>query len=409
MKAIGNLLPLTFVSCMIVACGGGNSGSSSSTPTPTPGPTVVVTITSCPAIVQRGVTGWNGVPWYSCAASVSGTTNTAVTWSSSSTSSLTIDSSTGALTPLARGSVTITATSAADPSKTATASVKVVDRLFTAIAEPLSWLPAGQEGVVLWYLETDGSDTGQLLTTRECWYPAVSPDHRHVACGTYALPTDPVQYGSTELTVVTTDGTAAGTTSTGPLTGIRSYYYAWSPDGKTIAMVGAQAQNGDTSVGVFTVNPDGTGLKQLTSEMFAGNVIRIPTAMSFSPDGKSIAYNVTADDYIRIMNADGSNSVTLPVTGSSPVYSRDGSEILFYSSGGISAMKPDGSGVHLVVPIASDGYNLAVSPDGSQLAYDVGTNVVSNIYLANLDGSGNTMIPGAGSGDSSRASSGIGW
>ena len=250
--------PVIFVALLTLSLAGCGGGSTASAPSPTPPPTptsnIAVTITACPTVVQRGVTIVNGgTPVYTCTASVSNSSNTAVTWTSSSTSSLKIDLSTGVLTPLLRGSVIVTATSAADTTKSASVTIKVVDRLFTSQAEPLPWLP-GLNGMLLFYLETDGSDSAELLTTRECWDPAVSPDHKHVACGTFVIPTDSVQFQSTELIVVTTDGTAAGTSASTPLANVQTFSYAWSPDGKKIVFVGARkdpANSANTLVGVL--------------------------------------------------------------------------------------------------------------------------------------------------------------
>jgi Tol biopolymer transport system component len=331
---------------------------------------------------------------------------------------LKIDLTTGVLTPLLRGSVIITATSAADTTKSASVTIKVVDRLFTSQAEPLPWLP-GLNGMLLFYLETDGSDSAELLTTRECWDPAVSPDHKHVACGTFVIPTDSVQFQSTELIVVTTDGTAAGTSASTPLANVQTFSYAWSPDGKKIVFVGARkdpANSANTLVGVFTINADLSGMTQLTSESFAGNTIRFPGPASFSPDGKSIIYNVTADNNIRVMNVDGTNPMVLPVVGDGPVFTRDGSKILFVNFtwdsaqsryiSQIESMNPDGNNVQAIVnpgfSVQDFYYDIAISPDGLQIAYDDSNVGPGKIYIANVDGSGATAIPGGGS-------QGIGW
>jgi len=414
--------PVIFVALLTLSLAGCGGGSTASAPSPTPPPTptsnIAVTITACPTVVQRGVTIVNGTPVYTCTASVSNSSNTAVTWTSSSTSSLKIDLTTGVLTPLLRGSVIITATSAADTTKSASVTIKVVDRLFTSQAEPLPWLP-GLNGMLLFYLETDGSDSAELLTTRECWDPAVSPDHKHVACGTFVIPTDSVQFQSTELIVVTTDGTAAGTSASTPLANVQTFSYAWSPDGKKIVFVGARkdpANSANTLVGVFTINADLSGMTQLTSESFAGNTIRFPGPASFSPDGKSIIYNVTADNNIRVMNVDGTNPMVLPVVGDGPVFTRDGSKILFVNFtwdsaqsryiSQIESMNPDGNNVQAIVnpgfSVQDFYYDIAISPDGLQIAYDDSNVGPGKIYIANVDGSGATAIPGGGS-------QGIGW
>jgi len=397
------------LSCVLGAVGcGSNSGSGNTpmSPTSPTQPAVAVATPTCPGVVQKGVASWSGTPWYQCSTTVSNATNTAVTWSSGQTGLLTVDSSTGALTPLARGKATITATSVADPTKSASVTVDVVDRVLAGKFEPLAWLP-GQSGSLLWFFETDGSNAERLLNTRECWFPAMSPDHRHVACMTYPLPTE--TYNGTELIVVTTDGTPTGTTASSPLTNIRGVEYpAWSPDGKKVAFVGWQndpATPGNTSVGVFTINADGTGLVQLTSESFAGNTIRIPGSASFSPDGKSIAYGVDADDYIRIMNSDGSNIVVLPMEGYNPAFTLDGKKILFLNAtlSEIESMNLGGSNPVAVINYPESFY-IAISPDGSEIAYEEGLGTIaSTIYIADIDRSSPTLVSG------STGAYGLGW
>jgi Tol biopolymer transport system component len=228
-----------------------------------------------------------------------------------------------------------------------------------------------------------------------------------------------VQFQSTELIVVTTDGTAAGTSASTPLANVQTFSYAWSPDGKKIVFVGARkdpANSANTLVGVFTINADLSGMTQLTSESFAGNTIRSPGPASFSPDGKSIIYNVTADNNIRVMNVDGTNPMVLPVVGDGPVFTRDGSKILFVNFtwdsaqsryiSQIESMNPDGNSVQAIVnpgfSVQDFYYDIAISPDGLQIAYDDSNVGPGKIYIANVDGSGATAIPGGGS-------QGIGW
>jgi Bacterial Ig-like domain (group 2)/Galactose oxidase, central domain len=100
-------------------CGGGSTSSPSSTPTPTPSPSVSVTVTPNPAAVLPGGT-------QSFAATVTGTTNTAVTWSVQENSGGTINSTGLYTAPLSStGTFHVVATSQANSAARGIAAVTV--------------------------------------------------------------------------------------------------------------------------------------------------------------------------------------------------------------------------------------------------------------------------------------------
>jgi TolB protein len=80
----------------------------------------------------------------------------------------------------------------------------------------------------------------------------------------------------------------------------------WSPDGSLIAF-NASAEPSPTQ-NIYTIKPDGTGLKQLTTYNEAGQATFHP---SWSPDGTQILYshNPSTDGWADffIMNRDGSD------------------------------------------------------------------------------------------------------
>jgi dipeptidyl aminopeptidase/acylaminoacyl peptidase len=121
---------------------------------------------------------------------------------------------------------------------------------------------------------------------------------------------------------------------------------AWSPKGGLIAFDSCR----DTRCGIFVVQPNGQGFRQVTSD--GGGKV------SWSPDGKRLIYSaeVGGNPEIFVVNLDGSGRKQLTQnTGNDtlPVYSPDGLKIFFLSdqngkAWAIRSMNPDGSDVQTV-------------------------------------------------------------
>ena len=103
---------------------------------------------------------------------------------------------------------------------------------------------------------------------------------------------------------------------------------SWSPDGTQLAYVSYNPVNW----AIFTMNADGTNQRLITPREHARFI-----DPAWSPDGRQIA---VASDLrgrnfeIWIMNADGSGLIRLtqnPAMDAHPVWSRDGSTLLFES------------------------------------------------------------------------------
>jgi TolB protein len=180
-----------------------------------------------------------------------------------------------------------------------------------------------------------------------------------------------------------------------------------------LAVPGASAPAGATSPGkpgrivfssndtgrfhVYTVNRNGTGLRQLTH----GSGEEVTAA--FSPDGRHIAYaeNLTGARYeLYLMNADGTHQHRISHDGGTdwmPSWSPDGRHIAFehYQSGQerIAVVDADGTHEHYLTPgLAFDG-RPAWSPDGRHIAFSTtryGTN--NQIAIMRTDGSGTTRV-----------------
>jgi hypothetical protein len=121
---------------------------------------------------------------------------------------------------------------------------------------------------------------------------------------------------------------------------------AWSRKGGLIVFDSCRG----TSCGIFVVQPNGQGLRQVTSD--GGG------KASWSPDGKKIVYSAepAGNAEIFVVNLDGSGRKQLTKnTGNDtlPVYSPDGQYIFFLSdqngkAWAIRVMRPDGSEVKTI-------------------------------------------------------------
>ena len=132
---------------------------------------------------------------------------------------------------------------------------------------------------------------------------------------------------------------------------------AWSPDGSRIAFDKVLQVTGDvvTEKGIFLMNPDGTGVQQLTS----GGIDHGPV---WSPDGTALAFSRCFDDIcseseLYLVNADGTGlhsvSGAAPGFDDTPRWSADGRSIAFVTSRNVGTdntvdiytVRPDGTGL----------------------------------------------------------------
>jgi TolB protein len=183
---------------------------------------------------------------------------------------------------------------------------------------------------------------------------------------------------------------------------------------------GAGVNNPTGDYEVFKMNPDGTGVKQLTA-----NKIDDYRA-SLSPDGRKVVYqsygkqtsNPQGDGEIYVMNAlDGSSKKNLSNTGAGvsdayPIFSPDG-KMVAYRSDGKQTSNPEGDEEVYRVNVLDgtgkknltntgegiDDYAAAFTPCGKRIAYTTYGKRASNpegdeeIYrMSALDGAGKTNL-----------------
>jgi len=150
---------------------------------------------------------------------------------------------------------------------------------------------------------------------------------------------------------------------------------------------------------IWTINSDGTGLTQLTSDGVGYNF-----QPDWSPDGTKIIWEIAdgrGNDYIWKMNTDGSGKTKLMTSvGNRPSWSPDGTKIIFRSqrtnyNGWFYeyVMNSDGTGQTL---LGSEGTECDQdwSPDSQKIVYAMAgyAGLPSDIYVMNIDGTQKVKI-----------------
>ncbi|MDP9243112.1 MAG: hypothetical protein M3O84_08065 [Actinomycetota bacterium] len=212
--------------------------------------------------------------------------------------------------------------------------------------------------------------------------PASAPVSNRIAFSAY-------RDGSWGIFSVNPDGTDLR-----PLTSMPTDEFApaFSPDGSQIAFV-AQRAGSAADADLYVMNVDGSGLTRLTSTGTNWD----PT---WSPDGTQIAFRkaIDGDEDIYVVGADGSGERDVsrsPQTWElAPSWSPDGGQIAFTSVRGndqgpqIYVMNADGNGVQQLTDTADPHDSPQWSPDGTRIAFATQKNGVWGIDVMNADGSG---------------------
>jgi len=237
----------------------------------------------------------------------------------------------------------------------------------------------------LYIINSDGSGLrklagGAAFYTRPRW----SPDRRRIAFGREA------DGSPGEILVIDVDGkggTVRVAEGTDP---------AWSPDGTKIVFASNAGAPLGSAVGIYVMNADGSGIRQLTSPNNFDQCSVGASASDFnpdwSPDGKRIlfqrdfntddlgGFDCGLDGYGRIsnvyvMNADGTEVRRLRPVGLwdsdlEPAWSPDGKSVAFSKQlGGLFVINADGSsGLQQVVSNYPE-MSPAWSADGKNLLF----------------------------------------
>ncbi len=179
---------------------------------------------------------------------------------------------------------------------------------------------------------------------------------------------------------------------------------SWSPDGRHIVYEVSHPNASLAAVQVWVMNADGTGQHRLVADPFFQDLM--PT---YSPDGSKVVYSRCRPDFsacpLYRVDADGTHLHALTPTRTEinnffAKYSPDGRRIAFssFSRGGVQGavyvMNADGTGVRRLTPAWLGGFAPDWSPDGRQLVVvnNCCTNAIVGLWRINVDGTGLTQL-----------------
>jgi TolB protein len=168
---------------------------------------------------------------------------------------------------------------------------------------------------------------------------------------------------------------------------------AWSPDGERIAFVSLHVGTSHFDQ-LFTMDPRGGTVTRLT-DLDGGNVQQ----PAWSTDGTRIAFHASfggaIDDEIYIVAADGSKLVQITDnrrSDSDPAWSPDGTRLAFVRDGTIRTMDPNGTHVRPLTPDGMLGFDPAWSPNGRRVAF-IGRSASAGQYdLFTIHADGTTLV-----------------
>ena len=234
-----------------------------------------------------------------------------------------------------------------------------------------------QEGDI-WVMDSSGKNKKKLTDNMDCREAYLSPKGDKIAF--MAKP-----HGVYFVYTMNSDGT-----NLKQLLKHRSRL-AWSPDGERIAFTRRNLSGSIDSL--YIVNADGSGEKLITSVTTSvekyGHIYRDSKPIndvSFNPKGTEIAFGWGEE--IWVVNDDGSNKRFL-TEGYNPVWSPNGKKIAFIRGGDLWTINSDGSEEK---QLAKDVDSFMWSPDGKSIAF------ISNesLWIINSDGSRKMLISSEG-------------
>ncbi|MFQ5489886.1 MAG: TolB family protein [Phycisphaerae bacterium] len=261
-------------------------------------------------------------------------------------------------------------------------------------------------GPQIFTIAPDGTNQRQLTFDGSNNFPAFSRDGTRIAFSS-------TRSGSAEIWIMDTDGSNQTQITFGTPGG--NFIPEWSPDGTSIAYASQLDSVGHPEV--WVMNADGTNQTRLTFTPPNPNGPTWSVHPSWSPDGQKLVYASTATGNTQIwrMDADGANPVQI-TNGNGPQFpdsnasewSRDGSAVAFWSGfetqfGEVWIMSPDGSIKQQLTqttdPFNSD--NPVWSPDGSKILFDTNRAGPVELWIMDADGANPTPLVATAGGPAS--------
>ena len=236
-----------------------------------------------------------------------------------------------------------------------------------------TWSPDGAQiaysfGGGIFVVDADGAN-GQQLTDNFFWNEDTSvwaPDGSALA---FIGNTDGL---FSRIVLQNTDGTNLRRLTT--FTDSWERQPTWSPDSTQIAYIRFD--------GMYANDVNGANQRKLADGTIAD--------MVWSPNGARIAFTrdnrtFTDDDGMYVIDADGANQTKLTDIGAAPVWSPDGTRIVYASYDGMYVIDADGANQTKLTPF---GTGPVWSPDGTRILYTR----YDGAYVIDADGANQTRV-----------------
>jgi TolB protein len=233
----------------------------------------------------------------------------------------------------------------------------------------------------IWVMDYDGFNQKPVTETKTLnLSPDFSPDGKKVVYTTYR--SDQGTIGQTLVVYSIFTGQKFTLFSKGSLNSAP----AWSPDGSKIAFTSNSTGNAE----LFTVNSDGSNLRQLTFNR------AIDTSPAWNPRSGQIAFTSdrSGNPMIYVMNDDGTNEQRLTYVGEyneSAAWSPDGSKLAYVSRSGVNfdiyVIDMDTNVVNRLTQNEGSNENPSWSPDSRHIAFSSNRNGKYQIWSMLFDGS----------------------